>query len=336
MSRASYAVRPFDESCLSQAAELLAQRHRGDRRQFPILPASYESPDACIALLRSVMGYARGIAAISADGEMAGFMHAVRNLPDPTSGSARFAPTRSMTMLGHAHACSEREDPAEVYHALYTAMAEGWVRDGIFDHVAHVPVGHLEPAWASLGFGRRNVFAARNLAPLEGSEPAAEIRQAEVEDIDTVLRLVSEEARFHSTAPIFRPFLGNDTAVAVRAELTRSLADEGQAIFIARHDGADAGVVLIGPGRGSPLFLPERAAYIGDTAVLGPARGRGVGAALVQAALAWGRENGYEHATLHYASANALSRSFWPGVGFIPVMWHLARQVDERIAWARP
>jgi GNAT superfamily N-acetyltransferase len=61
-----------------------------------------------------------------------------------------------------------------------------------------------------------------------------------------------------------------------------------------------------------------------------------VGAALVDAALAWAREHGHRAATLHYATANALSSSFWRGIGFEPAMWHLRRRLDERITWAQP
>lgn len=106
--------------------------------------------------------------------------------------------------------------------------------------------------------------------------------------------------------------------------------------MIARRHGSDIGVVSVGPGVGSPLYVPDRAAYIAATAVLPDERGSGIGSALVDAAFAWAREQGYLAACLHYSTANATSTSFWTGAGFTPVMAHLRRQIDPRILTSRP
>ena len=84
------------------------------------------------------------------------------------------------------------------------------------------------------------------------------------------------------------------------------------------------------------LFTPDGAVGIGDTAVTEEARGAGVGAALTDAAIAWAREHDYRAVHLHFATPNLLSVPFWTGLGFTPVMWHMRRRLDERIAWARP
>jgi GNAT superfamily N-acetyltransferase len=96
------------------------------------------------------------------------------------------------------------------------------------------------------------------------------------------------------------------------------------------------GVLSVGPPIGTPLYVPDGAVYIGATAVVPTERGGGVGAALVDAALDWARDHGHRAACLHFAPANRLSSSFWPGVGFVPVMAHLRRRLDERILTARP
>ena len=163
-----------------------------------------------------------------------------------------------------------------------------------------------------------------------------EVRRAGPEDLDAVYRLSLEEARFHARAPIFRPYVERDTRDAVREATRKGLEDEGQAVFIARTDGRDAGVIEVGTHLFSPLFTPDDAVSIGDTAVVEDARGAGVGAALTDAALAWARERDYRAVHLHFATPNPLSVPFWTGLGFTPVMWHMRRRLDERIAWARP
>ena len=84
------------------------------------------------------------------------------------------------------------------------------------------------------------------------------------------------------------------------------------------------------------MYVPDGAVYIASTAVLPESRGGGAGVALVAAAFAWARDRGHRAACLHFASANATSTAFWTGLGFVPVMAHLRRRLDERILTARP
>ncbi|MPZ98087.1 MAG: GNAT family N-acetyltransferase [Dehalococcoidia bacterium] len=338
-------VRPFAAADLEAAAVLLAARHRRDRERLPILPPRYEDPAACLELVRDVSDYAEGVAAVtdaSGDERLTGFLSAVRVTPSPASPSARFASPRSTMMFAHGHAVGAGCDPVEVYHALYAALAPRWLRAGLFDHIVHVPADDpaIEEAWADLGFGRSVAVGARDLRPVEGRRPpSVTVRQATPDDLEVVTRLVDEEARFHAQSPIFRPYVAADTVETVREGHVQTLQSDRHALFIA-SDGEDGGrpigIISVGPGSGSPLFIPERATYIGDTAVLDGARGAGAGTALLDAALAWARERSYRHAALHFSLANALSRPFWTGHGFHPVMWHLRRHVDERIAWAQP
>ena len=331
-------VEPFEAEMLSEAAALLAARHIRERARFPLLPAKYEDASACEDVLKSALDYAPGFAAFD-EGRLCGMLLGFKNVPDPASGSARYGPERSSMLIAHGNAIAAGADPWLVYHALFAELAEQYRRDNVTDHFAHVPAGDaaVEEAWFALGFGRDHAVAARDLRPVEAPTIwAASVRAATPEDLDVVDRLVDEESRYHARSPIMRPYLREQTKDAVRAGLARALESEESCHFIARADGQDVGIIEVGPGRGSPLYIPDGAAYIGDTAVLPPARGSGVGAALVDAALAWAREHGYRAVTLHYAGANALSSSFWRGVGFEPVMWHLRRRLDERITWARP
>jgi GNAT superfamily N-acetyltransferase len=101
---------------------------------------------------------------------------------------------------------------------------------------------------------------------------------------------------------------------------------------LARYEGDEVGVIKVESCRGSPLFIPEGSACIGSTAVQSDILRAGVGTANVEAALEWAREHEYRAATLHFATANPRSVPFWTGLGFQPVMWHLRRRLEERIA----
>ncbi len=202
----------------------------------------------------------------------------------------------------------------------------------------HVPAADpAETAWLDLGFGREAGVGARDRRPVD-RPPASgvEVRSAAPEDLEAVMRLGDVEPRHHAGPPIWRPYVQFDTAAEPRAAVERDLAREDPQYFLAIVDGEPAGLIIIGEGRGSPLFIPDGGAYIGDTAVIEERRGAGVGTALVDRALGWARDRGYRHATLHYATTNATSTRFWTGLGFEPVMFHMRRNIDGRIAWARP
>ncbi len=275
----------------------------------------------------------------AATGELVGCLTSFVSAPDPASPMARYAPPRCALHLVHGHAVAAEVDPLRAYNALFGELAERAMQRGVTDHVVHVPLGDpaIEGAWVALGFGRANVVAVRDLAPLgRPPTPDVEVRVAAAEELDVVDRLVDEEPAFHAASPMFLPYVRAATAAAVRRQIAADLVDADHAFLVARRAGRDIGVLSVGPGLGSPLYVPDGAAYIASTAVLRDERGSGAGAALVDAAFAWARARGHRTACLHFATANATSTSFWTGAGFVPVMAHLRRRLDERILTNRP
>ena len=291
------------------------------------------------SLVVETLRFADGVASFDDGDQMTGFLTGFEARPDPASPMARYSPARAALMLVHGHAVAAGVDPAPVYADLYGALAERWVDDGLIDHVVHVPLGDrsAEAAWVALGFGRVSNVAVRDLAPT-GRSPVAgvDVRLATPDEIDVVQRLVDQEAVFHASSPILRPYLGPSTGDAVRAELVADLAADDHGFLVARLDGADVGVLCVEPGLGSPLYIPDGACYIAATAVLPQTRRAGVGAALVDAAFEWALAHGHLAACLHFATANRTSTSFWTGIGFTPVMAHMRRRLDERILTHRP
>lgn len=320
------------------AGLLLAQRHARERARFELLPTAYEDPATAKDLVRETLEFCDGVAALERDGTLVGFLTAVESVPDPASPMARYAPERSARHLVHGHAVAGRAEPGPLYAALFAVLAERALEEGISDHVVHVPLGDpaVEAAWVALGFGRLNAVAVRDLRVVGRPTPGGvEVRMATVADLDTVDRLVDLEPAHHARGPMFQPYRRAETVAAVRAQLADRLGREDFAFFLARREGRDVGVISIGPGLGSPLYVPDGAAYIASTAVVVQARGQGVGVALVAAALRWARDHGHRAASLHYATANATSAAFWTGLGFTPVMAHLWRRLDERILAGR-
>ena len=331
-------VRKFESADAALAAEYLAARHRKQRETYPILPARFEDPSACAEVVRSTTNFADGFAVDGEDGQLAGFLFGIQTMPTPTSGSARFAAVRGAMMFAHGHAVAPGIATFPVYNALFAAIAGQYLADGIFEHLAHVPAGdrELDEAWSSLGFGRANAVAARTTEPLAASPRDADVRIATLDDLDDVYRIAASGNAFHARPPMFTPYVEPETEASVRAEFRKALADESQALFLGYVDRSPAGLLWVEHAKGSQFFIPDDACYIGDTAVLPEVRGSGLGTAILDRALAWARERGHRNVTLHFLTSNPLSSAFWQGHGFVPVMYHLRRRLDERIAWAQP
>jgi len=68
--------------------------------------------------------------------------------------------------------------------------------------------------------------------------------------------------------------------------------------------------------------------YIGPTATLPGARGQGVGHALVDVALTWASDHGYQWVSVDFDTANPLSRPFWLNTGFRPAGYGVLRLTD--------
>ena len=94
---------------------------------------------------------------------------------------------------------------------------------------------------------------------------------------------------------------------------------EGGAVhLVATLDGRDVGLLTVELTSPVPRLCPDGQPYIGPTATLPGARGRGVGHALVDAALTWAYAHGYQWISVDFDTANPLSRPFWLNAGCRP------------------
>jgi GNAT superfamily N-acetyltransferase len=92
--------------------------------------------------------------------------------------------------------------------------------------------------------------------------------------------------------------------------------------------GADVGLLTIELTSPVPRLCPDGQPYIGPTVTLPGARGRGVGHALLDTALTWAYDHGYQWISVDFDTANPLSRPFWLNAGFHPTGYGLLRLID--------
>ncbi len=143
--------------------------------------------------------------------------------------------------------------------------------------------------------------------------------------------LVSPQWRssFGPASPMFLEGGPPDLAI-VRANHEELFA-LGAVHFLASVEAEPVGLLtLLRASRFAPICA-EDAPFVSTTATDARYRGKGIGGALVAAALAWAREREYGHLDVSYLSSNLLSRSFWRGCGFAPVGWKVARRLPDSL-----
>lgn len=96
-------------------------------------------------------------------------------------------------------------------------------------------------------------------------------------------------------------------------EWRERLENRSVASFLAGSDGSDFGLVV-----GVPWGGRDGAAGLVSMWVAPEARGRGVGAALVEAVIEWTRDAGYDRIYLEVADGNAPAIALYASCGFVP------------------
>ena len=137
------------------------------------------------------------------------------------------------------------------------------------------------------------------------------IRSATAADGDAVLaladRLCEGVARWRNPEAVV-------TAVHGWVQLSlATMEDPGHAVLVAELEGSVVGFVTLSP---THHWSGEAEASIGELVVSQRAQGRGIGSALVEAAMARARELGCARISVSTGAANARARDLYRRLGF--------------------
>jgi ribosomal protein S18 acetylase RimI-like enzyme len=135
-------------------------------------------------------------------------------------------------------------------------------------------------------------------------EREIQVRRAGVEDAPAIARLLHD----------FNREFGEPTPpVEELTERCRRLIDEGEITVLLSGDGPD-GLALL---RFRPaLWSAGLEAYLQELYVAPPRRGRGIGRALLQAAIDLSRERGADGIDLHTGETDTAARALYESIGF--------------------
>jgi GNAT superfamily N-acetyltransferase len=314
------AVDDLDDATVDRAGALVAREQAAARQVRPELPAAFEDAGACAAALQRLRdsGY-RGLV-VADGGRTAAVMTAMVRAP-PTGGRyARLPPEGFAVDPGLA-------DPTGVLAAALADLASPLIASGVLRfYLVHAALPRLSEALSNLGFGRNGVYGIQPAAARRNSSAVA-VRLAGAGDLDAVARLALVEIQHRSAPPMFNP--AQDLSLADLAAEHGALREAGAVHFLAGLGGRDVGLLTVEPTSPVPRLCPDGQPYIGPTATVPGARGRGVGRALVDAALTWASDHGYSRISVDFETANPLSRPFWLNAGFRPAGYGVLRLIDR-------
>jgi len=295
-------IQPFEGAQVVEAAVMAASAYADLRVQVPALPASWAEPSAYEPLLRELIEDGGGLAAVRG-GVLVAFLGAWR--VERRGERWIFSPEWGNGASG--------PDRGRLAAELYAEAARGWVDGGRRLHyVAHLANDEaMREAYLWLGFGYATADGVRSVDPIDGPpEPSGvSVRRADGRDVGVLVEL-EEGLRAHvAGSPVFFA-LG---APRTPEEQELRLADPAAATFLAVDGETPVGYLRIGPASddAATIIRDRQTASITGAFIVPARRERGIGSALLQAALSWARAGGYVRVAVDHETANREATRFW-------------------------
>ena len=312
-------IEDLDQATFERAGTLVAREHAAARQVRPELPADFGSAEVCAAALQRLCdGGHRGLVATDHGRTVAVMTATVRQ--HPAGGRYARLPAEGFAVD------PDLADPTGVLAVTFGDLAAPLIADGVLrNYLLHAALPRLPEALSNLGVGRYGAYGIQPAAPRRRSSAVA-VRVAGAEDLETVARLALVEIQYRSAPAMFAP--RQDRPLADLVAEHRALREAGAVHLLAALDGHDVGLLTIELTSPAPRLCSEGQPYIGPTATLPGARGQGVGHALVDAALTWAYDHGYQWVSVDFDTANPLSRPFWLNAGFHPAGYDVLRLID--------
>jgi len=280
---------------------LLERRHRRQREAEPLLGDRYDYRSEIASL-----DGASGVVGTRA-GRAVGFLLGIRK--DDSRWDA------NIWVEAPGHAVEEPEDIRD----LYAAAAARWFEEGRTRHYVLAPASErpLLDAWARLSFGQQHAHGIREVSDTPWPDS---VRLATEDDIDVLVELSPLLVEHQAEAPVFGIGLPRESTEEIRESILEDLPNPKIGDLIAEQNGRIVGAYQLAPvelsGSHTSLARPEGAVLLGWAATRPEVRGSGAGVALMEASLAWAREQGYTTMVTDWRETNLLSSRFWPRRGF--------------------
>lgn len=238
-------------------------------------------------------------------------------------------PGTTTARLGMTHHAARPDEARLIYRRLYEAAAAVVVKLGLTYHSlpVHVEHGVAVGTFFELEFGVDQIDGILPIPEHADQATSGDVRPAEPADVDSIVELAIELAKYHARSPMFQVALLD--VPSIRQGVENSLSEPRSAVVV-----AESGGQVVAMAQAEPDRAYHDAFDIGMNVVTATARGSGLGTAMLDHLVRWGSEIGYRYCTVGWTSSNLASDAFYRSRGFSPTRYRLHRRIDTRVAWA--
>lgn len=314
-----YTLTPLTQEYLEPAVDLLIRNYKQEQEHSPLLPSrAIDEPSWIYHVLQSKLAN-RSVVVLEQNNVLA---YMVTGDQFPWKGQqAAIVPEYCHSAI----AASKQE----LYQRMYMYLAQKWVNHHIhlhlIRHFAHDTI--LQETLYLLGFGAILAERLRDCSTVD-ERSTAKIRVEP--DVNKLIALQTEHNRYYPKAPIFieKPIDKRE----VLAELVAH-AQQGDVFFVYDEQDEPGAYMIVGESTidGEGFFLQQtNTAQIKSAYARPEIRGKGVGTALLQRALEWSHQQGYERIFVEHETANVYGGNFWSRY-FTPYLYSSMRYIDPTL-----
>jgi len=315
----SFKLVPFTQEHLQPAVELFTQAYRDERSQSPCLPSRVlADPDWIKAALRTKLD-TPGVAVIE-QGQLLAYM--VTSAQFPRKGQ------QAAFVQEYCHSAIPNRKQ-ELYQRMYQSLAQEWVNRHLHIHL----IGHfahdvlLQETLYQLGFG---ALIAERLRASSGIDIEQDQSVKEEQEMDKLVDLHLEHIRYYSQSPIFISRSINRSSALVDL---KSHIQNGDVFFVSYEQNKPCAYMIVGESKiGGEGFLLQKTntAQIKSAYARTEMRDKGIGKALLQRAIQWSQQQGYERIFVEHETANLAGSRFWSKY-FHPYLYYSMRYIDNNL-----
>ena len=212
---------------------------------------------------------------------------------------------------------------------MYQTLAKEWLKTNCHLHlIAHFSHNILlKETLYQLGFGALVAERVRDLSPIDGVQYQ---KIKEEKDISKLVDLHIEHILYYSQSPIFIPrTIEHPSALA---DLQSHVQNE-DVLFVAYEQGQPCAYLIVGKSPiGSEGFLLQNtnSAQVKSAYAQPEVRDKGIGTALLNHAIGWAKQKGFERIFVEHETANIPGGNFWRKY-FTPYLYFSMRYIDTTL-----
>jgi GNAT superfamily N-acetyltransferase len=319
--RNKYQIVPFTADHLKSAVDLFVNNYRREQEESPLLPSKTIGTAGQIHDCIKPLLANPGVAVLENDRLVAFMLTGYRF---PWKG-------QETVLVPECCHASAPDDRRELYQVMYMRLANEWVSNHIHLHI----IGHfahdiaLKESLYQLGFGAIITEALRDLSAIKGAPFTDIVGETHVERL---LDISIEDMRYYRNAPIF--LMKEAEPGERRADLELAIRQGDTYLVFSENNKIGAyfcvGESASGPRQEGFLLRDTRTAQVKNAFVKPRLRGNGIGKSLLQHAVDWSAEHGYERLFVEFETANYFGGNFWRRY-FTPYLYFSMRYVDNTI-----